>query len=58
MSSFIIQIVLGLLIALGGVTYTMVATQPNYLIVTFLYALAVILIALAIAKVFKSNEGE
>lgn len=55
MSTFVIQLALGLLLSLGGATYMLVATHHKYFILTFLYAIALILIVLAIAKVFKSN---
>lgn len=55
MLSFVIQIVLGMILALGGVFYTSIASSPNYFIIGIMYLIAVILIALAIVKVLKDK---
>ncbi|SPN74314.1 hypothetical protein [Brochothrix thermosphacta] len=55
MLSFIIQIVIGMIMALSGVFYISIASSPNYLIIGLMYLIAVILIALAIAKVLKGK---
>lgn len=55
MLSFIIQIVIGMIMALGGLFYISIASSPNYLIIGLMYLIAVILIALAIAKVLKGK---
>lgn len=55
MLSFIIQIVIGMIMALGGVLYISVASSPNCLIIGVMYLIAVILIALVIAKVLKGK---